>query len=140
MQICNKARRIFIDPVTNSIRKLLSSYARIFNNQTHRSGSIFRQKTKSKCLSDVSLRPESTFRIQDYYVNCFHYIHQNPLAAKLVTRLEDWEFSSFRDYAGLREGKLCQKDLASLHCDYNAESFIEKSYSQVDKKIMDYFK
>src|SRR6266540_4672310 len=39
---------IIIDPVTNSIRKLLSGYARVFNKQNNRSGSLFRQKTKAK--------------------------------------------------------------------------------------------
>ena len=130
---------IFIDPITNGFRKLLSGYARIFNNQNQRTGSIFRQKTKSKCLNDLSIKPQNTYRIQDYFINCFHYIHQNPFAAKLVTKLEDWEFSSFRDYAGLRDGNLCKKDLATLHCDYNIESFMEKSHTAVDKKIIDYF-
>ena len=51
----------------------------------------------------------------------------------------DWEFSSFRDYAGLRDSSLCQKDLATIHCDYHTESFSEKSYELVDKKIINYF-
>lgn len=123
---------IFIDPVTNGIRKLLSGYARIFNNQNQRSGSVFRQKTKAKCLSDIKILPESNDTVQDYFVNCFHYIHQNPLVAKLVNRLEDWEFSSFKDYAGLRNGAL-SKELASLYCCYHPESFVAKSYELVDE-------
>lgn len=130
---------IFIDPVTNAFRKLLSSYARIFNNQNQRTGSMFRQKTKSKCLNDITIKSESMYRVQDYFINCFHYIHQNPFVAKLVSRMEDWEFSSFRDYAGLRNGNLCQTVLATLHCDYQPESFIARSYELVDKKIIDYF-
>jgi REP element-mobilizing transposase RayT len=130
---------IFIDPVTNGFRKLLSSYARISNNQNQRTGSIFRQKTKSKCLNDIIIKPGSIYQIQDYFINCFHYIHQNPFVAKLATRLEDWEFSSFIDYSGLRDGSLCQRELATIHCDYHRESFIEKSYKLVDKKITDHF-
>ena len=130
---------IFIDPVTNGFRKLLSSYARILNNQNQRTGSIFRQKTKSKCLNDIIIKPGSMHQLQEYFINCFHYIHQNPFVAKLVIRMEDWEFSSFRDYAGLRDGKLCQKELASLHCDYRVECFIEKSYELVDKNFTDQY-
>ena len=140
---CNtklKQGGIFIDPVTNGIRKLLSGYARIFNNQNQRSGSVFRQKTKSKCLSDIKIMAESVHTIQDYFINCFHYIHQNPFIAKLVSRMEEWEFSSFNDYAGLREGTLCKKNLASLYCDYNPECFVSKSYELTDKKIIDYLK
>jgi hypothetical protein len=34
------------------------------------------------------------------------YIHLNPVAAGLVSKAEDWEFSSYRDYLGLRNGTL----------------------------------
>src|SRR2546421_11366474 len=37
---------LFLDPITNSIRKLLSGYARIFNGRKDRSGSLFSYKTK----------------------------------------------------------------------------------------------
>ena len=130
---------IYLDPITNSIRKLLSGYARIFNNQYHQTGSVFRQKTKTKCLSEIEIKPNSSYLIQDYYVNCFHYIHQNPFVAKLTERLEGWEFSSFQDYAGLRQGNLCQKELAILHCGYDPENFIKNSYEMVDKKFIALF-
>lgn len=130
---------IYLDPITNGIRKLLSSYAMIFNNQYEKTGSVFRQKTKAKCLSAIEIKPNSVYLIQDYYINCFHYFHQNPLVAKLTDRLEDWEFSSFLDYAELRVGTLCQKDLAALHCAYNPDNFIEKSYELVNKKFIDLF-
>jgi putative transposase len=61
---CNtkiKQGGIFIYPITNGIRKLLSGYARIFNNQNQRSGSVFRQKTKSKCLSDIKITSDSSY-------------------------------------------------------------------------------
>lgn len=130
---------LFIDPVTNGFRKLLSGYARIFNSQNQRTGSMFRQKTKSKCLNDIIVKPGSQYQAQDYFINCFHYIHQNPVAAKLTTKPEDWEFSSFRDYTGLRNGNLCKKELATSYCNYNIENFMEKSQALVDKKIIDYF-
>lgn len=130
---------IQIDPITNGFRKLLSSYARIFNNENQRSGSVFRQKTKAKNLSDIRIKSNSNHQVQEYFVNCFHYIHQNPLVAKLISRLEDWEFSSFIDYAGLRNGNLCQKELARLHCGYDAGNFMTKSYELIDNKMFDYF-
>ncbi len=134
-----KQGSIYLDPVTNSIRKLLSGYARIFNNQYQQTGSVFRQKTKAKCLSEIEIKPKSSYLVQDYYVNCFHYIHQNPVVAKMTELLENWEFSSFKDYGGLREGTLCQKELAVLHCNYNPDNFFEKSYELVDKKLIDLF-
>lgn len=130
---------IYLDPISNNIRKLLSGYARIFNTQFNQTGSVFRQKTKSKCLSAIEIKLDSAYSIQDYYINCFHYIHQNPIAARLTKKLEDWEFSSYLDYAGLRNGTLCNKTLATLHCDYDKDTFIETSYKMVNKKIIVFF-
>lgn len=120
---------LFIDVLTNGIRKLLSGYARIYNSRHQQSGSLFRQKTKSKCLSDIN---HSTISQNDYYFNCFHYIHQNPLIAGLIKKLEDWAYSSFKDYAGLRNGTLCNKPLAAKFCSYEPETFIKTSYQIID--------
>lgn len=128
---------ILIDPVTNGIRKLLSGYSRIFNTNNQRSGSIFRQKTRTKCLSDIKITSGNPYFPKDYFINCFRYIHQNPYVAKLVARLEEWEFSSFPDYAGLRNGTLCQKDLAITYCGYEPLNFIASSYELADKKIIE---
>ena len=43
---------------------------------------------------------------------CFLYILQNPQKAGLVVRPEDWEFSAYRDFVGLRSGTLCNIALA----------------------------
>ena len=36
------------------------------------------------------------------------YIHRNPVEAGLAESAEAWEFSSYRDYVGLREGTLVE--------------------------------
>ena len=48
----------------------------------------------------------------DNAIAAFYYIHQNPWKAGLVKRIEDWEYSSFKDYTGFREGNLCNKEVA----------------------------
>ena len=126
---------IVLDPLTNGIRKLLSGYARIFNKRYNCSGSVFRQKTKNKCLTEMTVQDPMKVAYQDYCINCFHYIHQNPLKADLVSRMEDWEYSSFRDYAGLRNGSLCNKELAVIYCNYVYETFYEESYRIIDESI-----
>jgi putative transposase len=120
---------LVIDSLTNGIRKLLSGYARIYNSRHNQSGSLFRQKTKSKCLSETASKMNTQ---QDYYFNCFHYIHQNPLIANLVKKLEDWDFSPFKDYAGLRNGTLCNKLLVAKFCSYEMTTFIRTSYQIID--------
>ena len=122
---------LMIDKLTNGIRKLLSGYARIYNKKYNRSGSLFRQKTKCKLLTDESVVINHSLSVIDYCSNCFHYIHQNPWRAKLVARMEDWEYSSFKDYAGLRNGSLCNKQLAEKHCYYSSENFMKESYREI---------
>ena len=114
---------IFIDPITNGFRKILSGYTRVLNDKYGGSGSIFRQKTKSKCLSDMQINKGDLLNTSDYYFNCFYYIHQNPLKAGLVENLEDWQFSSYLDYAGLRKGSLCNKQMAADYCGYQPNEF-----------------
>ncbi|MEQ9301016.1 MAG: hypothetical protein RIF33_20750 [Cyclobacteriaceae bacterium] len=93
-----KIGSLTVSALNNGFRMLLSSFNQAINKQQGRTGSLFRQKTKFKHLGSDN---------ENYPFICFNYIHQNPLSAGLVQKLEDWEFSSFRDYAGLRAGTLC---------------------------------
>ncbi|MGI6048783.1 MAG: transposase [Petrimonas sp.] len=80
-----------------SIGQMLSSYTQAINKQIGRKGYLFAHNTKAKMLNDVG---------NDYLLSCFLYIHQNPLQAGLVNKVEDWEYSSYLDYVGLRNGTL----------------------------------
>lgn len=42
----------------------------------------------------------------EYLLHLSRYVHLNPVAAGLVARPEDWEFSSYRDYVSLHRGTL----------------------------------
>jgi hypothetical protein len=114
---------LILDALSNGIRKLLSYYAQSYNNKYKRTGSLFRQKTKIKCLTKPD-RPLSEFEsVDDSIKNCFNYIHSNPVIAGHVENAEDWEFSSFREYAGIRKNSFCNLELAKLYCGIDAENF-----------------
>ncbi|QEC68720.1 transposase [Panacibacter ginsenosidivorans] len=114
-----KVGSLTLSALSNGIRMLLSSYATAINRQQHTTGSLFRQKTKAKPLDNGS---------DNYTLTAFHYIHQNPLGAKLVTSLNDWEYSSFKDYTGLRNGTLCNKKLAGQLIDTNWNDLATETY------------
>ena len=42
----------------------------------------------------------------EYLIHLSRYIHLNPGKAGLVRAAEDWEYSSYREYVGLRAGSL----------------------------------
>ena len=108
------------------IRLLLSSYTKGIQKQWGYTGNLFQQRTKSKCVTN---------RDEKYGEITFHYIHQNPVRAGLVRNMEDWEFSSFRDYAGLRNGKLCNQKLASELFNLDLINFVEMSYQMLPEQL-----
>jgi putative transposase len=108
--------------INKEIGILLASYTRAINKEQERSGSLFRQKTKAECLTCNKGKTPSFFntnygtrinvsRQENQYPQvCFDYIHHNPVKAGLVKRAIDWEFSSYRDYCGRRNGTLINKN------------------------------
>ena len=81
---------------------VLGSYAQSLNKERGRTSSLFQKRTKAKLL-EASTTPR-------YAITCLHYLPPNPFRARLVARLEEWPYSSYRDYAGLRNGTLCSLD------------------------------
>jgi len=120
-----------LNPLNKSIGTALSSYTQNFNKKTGRTGSLFRKRTKAKSLSFQ--RGED-----NHGINCYLYIHQNPIRAGLVKKLEDWEFSSFRDYAGLRKGNSCNKKLATelFNLPASSSEFYELSYRTIPESVV----
>jgi putative transposase len=106
--------------LNESIGTMLMSYTSAINKQEKRSGALFRQHTKAEdgwsedVISIGSKDSKKLFSTDnDYGKICFDYIHNNPVKANLVTKQEDWIFSSSCDYNGMRNGTLCNKDLAT---------------------------
>lgn len=77
------------------MQPLGTSYTKAVNLQQGRVGSLFQGTFKAKLIrDDVYLRHVS------------RYIHLNPKTAGLVDRAEEWPFSSYPEYLGLRSGNL----------------------------------
>jgi putative transposase len=89
--------------------------------QLNRSGSLFKQHTKAECITKMEGITPSFFATShgtvinrqlienEYPQVCFEYIHNNPVKAGLVTKPEEWIYSSYCDFKGLRNGKLINK-------------------------------
>lgn len=103
IEISTKNFKEGVQLLPEGIGKMLSSYTQAINKQKKRRGSLFAHNTKAKIINDAK---------NDYLLQCFIYIHQNPILAGLVNKIEDWEFSSYPDYIGKREGELPNKVLA----------------------------
>jgi putative transposase len=114
--------------LSKAIGKTLSSYTQAINKEQESTGNLFQRKTKAKLLEDNE---------GSYILRCVNYIHLNPVTANLVQHESEWEFSSYRDYCGIRNGTLCNKDLL-----YKVSGFISLDFRHlpsIDSKIVTKF-
>jgi len=107
--------------IKKNIGILLSSYTKAINKAFSRTGSLFQNHTKTKLITD-----------ERYLLTLTNYIHQNPLRLGLVKKLVDWEFSSYRDYIGKRNGNLIDKTFIMKEFNNNDE-FIFFSSQKIEK-------
>ena len=71
--------------VSNQFGKFFNSYAKAFNKQESRKGSLFMKNFKRKKITD-----------EKYLRKIVHYIHYNPVESALCEKPEDWRFSSYK--------------------------------------------
>jgi hypothetical protein len=116
---------LVLDSVSNGFRKLLSAYAHQFNRNHQQTGSVFRPKTKVK---ELEVKESN-----NYFINCFYYLHQNAWRHGLVKHPSQWKFSSYRFYAGNRIKSLCNKKVAEDICEYDIKTFA----ALVDQRLHD---
>lgn len=107
---------------------LLSSYSQAINKQNGTTGSLFQQKTKAKWITATN---------DNYLITCLHYIHQNPWKAKLANQLEDWIYTSFRQYIGKDNQLICNQDVLRLLTGCQMNTFYQDSYNVLDKKVLE---
>lgn len=89
-----------IDKIKRNIGVMLSSYTKAINSRYRRHGSLFQLHTKA--------RPVTSER---YLSTLVTYIHQNPVRARLAKKPEDWEYSSYQDYIGVRKDDFLRKEI-----------------------------
>jgi len=50
-----------------------------------------------------------------HFFHSCRYIHTNPVIAELVASPEQWDFSNYREWIGLRDGILCDNDFVRMN-------------------------
>jgi putative transposase len=109
--------RLRRDGLTSAMHALATSYAKAFNKRHGRSGHVFEGPLQAIAVED-----------DGYLLHLSRYIHLNPSKAGLVARPEDWEFSSYPKYVGVRDGTLPRTDfvLAQIGSPSEYRRFIEE--------------
>ncbi|MBE9007094.1 transposase [Fortiea sp. LEGE XX443] len=87
------------ETLSDAMKSLSLAYTKAINKRFNRSGVLFQGRFQSIHISQT-----------DYLINLSRYIHLNPVKAGLVQQPEEWEFSSYLEYTGLRAGTLPKMD------------------------------
>jgi putative transposase len=110
------------DNLSAVMHRLSVAYTKGMNKRFDRSGSLFEGRFQSIHVNDLN-----------YLIYLARYIHLNPVKAGFVDRAEEWEFSSYAEYAGLRLGTLpkmeylklqFQNELGELSMDDNLQQLL----------------
>lgn len=73
--------------LANSVKSLSIPYAQYYNVKYERVGHFFQDRFRSEPVNDW-----------EYFVTLLRYIHQNPVAAAMVSDVNDYTWSSWREY------------------------------------------
>jgi REP element-mobilizing transposase RayT len=116
----------FNDTLSNHMQSLSLRYTKSINESRQRVGSLFQGRYKSIPVNDNA-----------YLVNLSAYIYLNPLKAGLAVKAEDWAFSSYRDYIGIRAGTLPKPAIVlSQFVSVQAYRRFVENYSPKDESII----
>lgn len=86
--------------ISRQFSNLFNAYAKAFNKQHNRRGSLFMHTFKRKLITD-----------ENYLRKLIHYIHYNPIDAGLAHLPEEWEHSSYKSIISLSETKLLRDEV-----------------------------
>ena len=80
------------ESISKTIKRFSSSYVHWYNKKYERFGHLFQERFKSEVVESY-----------EYLLGVLRYIHQNPLKAGIVKNIEDYEWTSNREYISKQE-------------------------------------
>jgi putative transposase len=88
------------DGISKYLGRLLNSYTRYFNIDHGRTGPLWEGRFKSVHI-----------KTDEQLLHTTRYAHLNAVSAELVENPEDWHFSSYGEYIGLDNRRICNLDI-----------------------------
>ena len=112
--------------VSRAMMRFSVSYTKAINKRHDRVGSVFQGAFQAKRVDSDA-----------YLTHLSRYIHLNPMLAGHGAAPEEWEFSSYPEYVGLREGTLPKVETVLSHFQSREayRQFVE-SYASTDGQIV----
>ncbi len=82
------------------LKTVFNAYTQAINRRFSLSGTLFQGQAKVKEIDS-----------EDYCLQVIRYIHLNPLTASLVRSIEEWKYSNYLEWIGMRNGDLMDYQL-----------------------------
>ncbi|MBQ9297660.1 MAG: transposase [Clostridia bacterium] len=98
-----------MNKLAKGMQKTNLLFAQMYNRKEHRVGVVFRNRYQIEPIYNLK-----------YLINCIKYIHNNPVKAKMVLKCEDYEYSTYKDYAnnvGVSRSEIMKK-IFGKKCNY----------------------
>lgn len=110
----------------NIMQPFILSYTKAINKRYGRVGSLFQGRFQGILVDR-----------DEYLLHLSRYIHLNPVGAGLVKQPEEWEFSSYSEYIGLRSGTLPRPEvvISQFSSAESYRNFVE-SYVESDNQLI----
>ncbi len=108
------------ETLSAAMKSLSGAYTKAINKRFSRCGVLFQGRFQSILVDNT-----------DYLMTLSRYIHLNPVKAGMVEKLEEWEFSSYLEYAGLRAGVIPQTTY--FQTQFQDESVYEHFLANLDQ-------
>ncbi len=120
------SKTLEVSPASEAIRRFSISYTKAMNKRYDRVGALFQGAFQAKRVDN-----------NEYLIHLSRYIHLNPVMTRLVERAEEWEFSSYPEYIGARNGTLPQPQivLAQFPSPQAYREFVESYTPDEAKRI-----
>jgi putative transposase len=115
--------------VSGAMQRLSMAYTKAMNRRYNRVGSLFQGQFQAIAVDR-----------DEYLYHLTRYIHLNPVKAEIVAHLQDWEFSSYLEYAGLRNGTLPKLDVLKQQFATDAEyqMFLKSDHDDLPAMTKDF--
>jgi len=92
------------EPAGSLPQYVFNSYTKAYNKRYDHSGTLFEARYKAKHVDSYS-----------YLLNLCLYIHGNPVKDGLTAEPQDWPYSNYQEWMGLRNGALVDRDFIREH-------------------------
>src|SRR5262245_30558517 len=114
--------------ISGFVQAVFNSYTKAFNKMYIRTGTLFEGPFSARHVTEeVDL------------LHLCRYVHSNPLAANLVSDLDQWPYSNYLEWIGQRNGRLVDRNfvhsrfpLATVYTGFIMEYVLEMSDAQYD--------